>query len=569
MPRKPKHPARQYINDIQSRKVLSNRWVSLCVKRHLQDLEDGHERGIWFDETSAQHAIDFFQFLKHSKGEWSGENFTLEPWEQFILWNVFGWKREDGFRRFRTAYIEVARKNGKSTLLAGLGNYLLCADGEPGAEIYSAATKRDQAIITHSEAIRMVQKSQELRIGAGIRVFKNNLNIEGTASKFEPLGRDSDSMDGLNIHGAIVDELHAHKTREMWDVLDTGTGSRRQPLIFAITTAGFDRNTICWEQHEYTQKILEGSVNDDTYFGIIYCLDEEDDWQDEKLWIKANPNLGVSAKWDDLRRKAKRAKETPAALNAFLRKHMNLWTQAEIRWIDPEVWNQCAFFVDESSLSGKDCYGGLDLSSNIDITALALVFPPDKEDGLYQIIIRCWIPEENMQQRVHKDRVNYDMWVQEGYMTATPGNVIDYRWVLNELDQLAQKFDIVELAFDRWGATKVVQDLQEMGWDDEKNIHSPKHLIQFGQGYKSMSPPMKDLETLILSKKIAHGGHPVLSWAAGNVMASEDPAGNIKPNKEKSREKIDPIVALIMALDRARKKNITTSRYEEDGMTVI
>ena len=329
----------RYVEDVLAGRRVAGRWERAAVARHVRDMESGRDRGLWFDDGAGQHVLDFFGFLKHSKGEWAGRPFVLEGWQALLLWSLFGWMQKDGLRRFRTAYIEIARKNGKSTLAAGIGLYLLDADGEPGAEVYTAATKRDQARIVHGEAIRMRDASRSL--SARIQKFKDNLSVPSTASKYEPLGRDADSLDGLNVHGAIVDELHAHKNREMWDVLDTATGSRRQPLILGITTAGYDRKSVCWELHEYTEKVLSRVIEDDRHFGVVYGLDEGDAWEDEENWRKANPNLGVSKKWDDMRRKAARAKEAPAALNAFLRLELNVWTQVEKRWLDPEDWAGC------------------------------------------------------------------------------------------------------------------------------------------------------------------------------------------------------------------------------------
>src|SRR5512139_2609270 len=334
--------AQDYIENVLSGRQVACKWVHLAVERHVKDLDTGAERGLTFDQTEAKKAIAFFSLLKHSKGEWAGQIIDLEPWQQFILWVLFGWKRADGTRRFRAAYQEIARKNGKSTMGAGIGLYLLAADGEPGAEIYSAATKRDQARITHLEAVRMVRSSPMLK--RRIRTFRYNLNIENTASKFEPLGADADTTDGLNIHGAIVDEIHAHKTREMWDKIDTATGARRQPLMFGITTAGYDRQSLCWTLNEYSKKVLDRVIDDDTFFGLIYTLDDgshggdPDDWQDETTWIKSNPNLNVSKKIDDLRRKCQRATEMPSAQNSFLRLELNVWTQSETKWMPIEHW---------------------------------------------------------------------------------------------------------------------------------------------------------------------------------------------------------------------------------------
>ena len=550
----------RYVDNVLSGDQISCRWVRLACERHARDIETGSDRGLFFDNKAAKKAISFFSLLKHSKGEWAGRPVILEPWQQFIIGSIFGWKREDGLRRFRTGYLETARKSGKTTMVAGIGLYLLLADGEPGAEIFSVATKKDQARLSHSEATRMAKASPAIR--KEVTIFRDNIHILNTASKFEPLGADADTMDGLNVHGALVDEVHAHKTRHVWDVIETATGSRRQPLLFAITTSGFDRRSLCWQQHEYTQKILEQVLDDDTWFGMIYTIDEDDNWEDEKIWVKANPNLGVSKKWDDMRRLAARAREMPSQLNAFLRLHLDIWTQAETRWIPWDHWIECGKAVDADGLRGRTCYGGLDLSSNIDVSAFVLVFPPQTNDDDTQILCRFWIPEDSMIERSNRDRVPYDVWVRQGFIQATPGNVIDYDFILHQIDQDMQDYDVLELAFDRWGATKIQTSLMELGGED--------WMVQFGQGFVSMSPPMKELEKLILGHKIAHGNNPVLSWMASNLVTRMDPAGNIKPDKEKSIEKIDGMVAMIMALDRGlRHEAPKKSVYEERGLEVV
>jgi len=505
-----------YVADVLSGKQVACKWTRLACERHARDRETGAERGLHFDRLAAQQAIVVFSRLK--------------------------------------------RKNGKTTMAAGVGLYLMLADGEPRAEIYSVATKRDQARISHSEATRMAKSSPQIR--REVRVFRDNIHIVDTASKFEPLGADADTMDGLNVHGALVDEVHAHKTRAVWDVIETATGSRRQPLIFAISTSGYDRQSLCFQLHEYTQKVLEGVIEDDSWFGMIYTIDEGDEWDDESVWVKANPNLGVSKKWDDMRRLAARAKEMPSQLNAFLRLHLDIWTQAETKWVNLEHWIQCGQAVDAEGLRGRTCYAGLDLSSNVDVSALVYVFPPAADGDEYQVLCRFWIPEEAMVERSRRDRVPYDVWVRQGYITATPGNVIDYAWILHQVDEDAQAYDIRELAFDRWGATKIQTELMERGGED--------WLVQFGQGYKSMSPPTKELERLIMEHKLAHGNNPVLTWMANNLVVRTDPAGNLKPDKEKSTEKIDGMVALVMALDRAlRHEPPKRSVYETRGLETV
>lgn len=556
----PAWQAEQYVDDVLSGKQVACVWIVKACRRHRHDLIHGHERGLHFDEAAAIKVLKFFSILKHSKGEWAGQPITLEPWQQFLIWCLFGWKQADGTRRFRTGYVEVARKNGKSTLGAGLGLYLLAADNEPGAEIYTAATKRDQARICHLESVRMVSASPMLK--KRIKAYKDNLHIAGTASKYEPLGADSDTLDGLNVHGAIVDEIHAHKTRDTWDKLDTATGSRRQPLMFGITTAGFDRATLCWQLNDYTQRVLDGfetddGYKDDSFFGLIFTLDKDDDWQDESVWIKANPNLNISKKLNDLRRKCERAKVMPSAQNSFLRLELNVWTQSSTKWVPWDEWNQCGHAVDWAGLIGRRAYSGLDLSSTLDLTAHVLVFPPDDADGKYIVLCRFWIPEDNLHKRVHDDRVPYDAWLRAGWLMATPGNVVDYEWIFADIDDDAHDYDLIEIAFDRWGASRVQTVLQDMGLK----------LVEFGQGFASMSPPMKELERLIRTHQLEHGNNPILTWMADNLVASEDPAGNIKPDKEKSRERIDGMVALIMALDRAmRNAGQGKSVYEDRGL---
>lgn len=536
----------QYIQDVLSGKQVACRWVKLACQRHLDDLQHGAERGLRFDPAAAAHAVRFFSFLRHSKGEWAGRVVELSPWQAFGTAMVFGWKRADGTRRFRTSYDEEARKNGKTTKAAGVGLYLLVADGEPGAEVFTAATKLDQAKIAHSEATRMVKSSPDLR--KRVQVYRDNLSIANTASRFEPLGADSDTLDGLNVHGAIVDEVHAHKTRGIWDVLETGTGSRRQPLMYAITTAGFNRQSLCYQLHDYTEKVLSGVFQDDSFFGVIYTLDVDEsgkleDWEDERNWVKANPNLGISKKLDNMREKAHKAANMPAALNSFLRLELNVWTQSETKWVSRIHWDACGDPVDAEGLRGRICYGGLDLSSNTDITAWVLIFPPAGVNDKYQVLCRFWIPEDAMEERVKRDRVPYDAWVRAGYVMTTPGNAIDYDFILAKIAEDRDAYDIKELAFDRWGVKSIESKLTDMGEKD--------WVIQFGQGFSSMSPAMRDLDRLILKHQLAHGNNPVLRWMADNLVVSQDAAGNIKPDKERSIEKIDGMVALVMACSRA------------------
>lgn len=531
--------AHEYGLAVLDAKIEVCQWTRLAAERHFRDLEEGHKRGLRFSVEAAQHVLDFFSFLKHSKGEWAGTYFKLAPWQAFWLCVQFGWLRADGLRRFRTAYWEVPRKNGKTTLLAGGGLYLFFADGEPGAEVYSAATKRDQAKISHGEATRMVQGSPALR--ARIGVYKDNLHHLPTASKFEPLGADADTSDGLNVHAALIDELHAHKTRDLWDVLETASGSRRQPVQWTITTAGFNTHGICYEQRTYLTKLLQRILEDDSYFGVIYGLDKEDvekkRWHTERAFRKANPNYGISVKPDDMQRLAQKALELPAAQNNFLCKRLDVWTRQETLWMNMDRWGDCAGDVDLKALRGRECFAGLDLSSSKDITALMLVFPT--ETGL-KVYGRYYLPEESIAERARVDRVPYDIWHREGRFEVTPGNIIDYGFIRRDINRLQERFVLREIAYDRWGATGLATDLMADGFS----------VVPIGQGFASLSSPTKELERLILSKGIAHGGDPVLTWMMSNVAVLTDPAENIKPAKNKSTERIDGIVALIMALAR-------------------
>lgn len=897
-----KHPAVAYVHGVVDGSIPAGNLIRLATERHLKDLEDGPARGLHFDRQAAQHAIDFFGFLKHSKGEWAGQRFELSGWQQFILWVIFGWRRADGLRRFRTAYIEVPRKNGKTTLVAGIGLYLLVADGEPGSEVYSAAplaldteiptpsgwtmmgeisegdtvfdergrpcqvtyvspimhnricyeivfgdgtrvvadaehrwatevyssgrslrgrpraetwhtrtrahttgiytteelketlfcgrrtnhripvagclvlpeqklpiapytlgvwlgdgranrgsivmdpddreiaenierdgyaisdqscdhlfrftvlglrtelrrlglldnkhipavymrasieqrtallqglmdtdgtctktgecrfsnrnerlaqgvaelanslgiqshlrtvkvndapnylvsfkayagtsvfrlrrkaarqkdqadqrathrsivainpvpsvpvrcisvdseshlylvtrgfiathnTKRDQAKLSWSEAVRMVKASPAL--SRMVKHFRasDNLSVETTASRFMPLGADADTMDGLNIHGALIDEVHAHRTRAVVDVLETATGARRQPLIFEITTAGVDQTSVCWEHHEYSEKVLRGAVQDDTWFAYIATLDEGDDWRDPAVWAKANPNFGISVKPDDLARKAEKAQTMPAAQNGFKRLHLDVWTQQISRWIDLGLWDENAGEVDEEQLAGRQCYGGLDLSSVSDITAWVMVFPDEEDPEQVEVLARFWVPEAKLQDDGNKYQSQYQAWARDGWLRVTPGNAVDYGFVKKQILEDAERFQVVDLNVDRlFQGYQVSMELADEGLE----------VFGMGQGFLSMAGPMKEFERRLLAKKLHHGGNPVLRWMADNVAVREDPAGNLKPDKANSQGKVDGIVALVMALDRAmRHTGASGSVYDDRGLLLI
>jgi phage terminase large subunit-like protein len=555
-PARSDHPVEAYGRKVLIGSLVTCKWVKLFCQRHFTDLEQGAARGLTFEPASGERVLRFFALLKHSKGEWAGKTFILDDWQRFYLFVLFGWKRADGTRRFRVCYTEIARKNGKSTLSAGIALYLFIGDEEPGAEVYAAATKKDQAKIVWSEAARMVKASKGFR--RVVNVYKDNMSAESKNAKFEPVGSDADTLDGLNVSAAIIDELHAHKTRDVWDVIGTATGSRRQPLIYAITTAGFNRQSVCYEQHDYTEKILEGVIDDDSFFGFIASLDVGDAWDDPANWVKANPNLGVSVKLESLKEQCLKAKQDPMSLNAFLRLRLNQWTNNETRWCTFEIWDQNVGEVDEAQLEGRTCYGGLDLASTTDTAAFVLAFPPLEQDGPIILLPRFWIPADNMRVRVLRDRVPYDAWVRDGWIFATEGNVVDYDAIRRQIVSDYSRFAIRQVRYDRWGATQLSTQLS-----GEDGLE----MVTMGQGYASMSSPMKEFMRRLLDKGINHGGHPVLRWQASNVMAKMDPAGNVKPDKAASRERIDGIVAAIMALDGIVRE--PASVYDEEGIKML
>ncbi|MDD2772996.1 MAG: terminase large subunit [Elusimicrobiales bacterium] len=508
-----------------------------------------------FDAKAAAKTERFFElYLTHIKGEWSGRPFVLEPWQKEIVHPLFGWKRPDGTRRYRTCYIEIPRKNGKSSLCAGLALYLLMADREPSAEVYSAAADREQASIIFDIAKNMVALSPELSVR--LKMFRKVIAYDKALSSYKTLSADAYTKHGLNAHGIIFDELHAQPNRELWDVLATSTGARTQPLTVAITTAGFDRNSICWEMHEYARRIKEGVIEDDSFLPVIYAADEQDDWRSPAVWRKANPNLGVSISEDYLKRECDKAGNIPAYENTFRRLYLNQWTQQESRWIPMSAWELCGGAVIADMLKGKPCYAGLDLSSTTDITALVLAFPID---GAVKLLPFFWIPADNLHERSNHDHVPYELWVKQGLINATAGNVIDYGFIVAKITELRKQYVLKEIAFDRWGAAKIVQELEELGVT----------VVPFGQGFASMSGPSKELLRLVLAGKLHHGGNPVMRWMADNAVVKSDPSGNIKPDKSKSTNRIDGIVAAVMALDRAMRHGAGLSVYENRGVVIL
>jgi len=546
-----------YARAVVADDIVACRYVKLACKRHLRDLRRGKTRGLVWDVATAQHRMRFYPaFLRHSKGEWARQPVELGAWQKFVIGSVFGWKRRDGTRRFRYVYEELPRKNGKSTKLAGVGIDLLLCDDEPGAEIYAAATKKDQARIIFDEAKRMVGASPEL--AASIARFKLNMSVDRTASKFEPLSSDERTLDGLNPHGLLIDELHKHRTRALLDVLDTALGARRQPLLWIITTAGDDApESVYATENDYAIKVLEGVIEDDNVFAFIATIDKTDRWDDPVAWAKANPNLGVSVKLDDLERQAKKAAGSPSALSAFKRLRLNVRSSVAERAIDMLQWaknSRGRFDPDKIAPEQRRCWGGLDLSSKIDITAWVKLFDADDE-GRHRIVARFWMPADTIEERADRDRMPYRRWVEEGWIEATPGNVIDYGEIKRAVLQDAEHFDLQSVAFDPWNATQLGVELNEGGVE----------ALEFIQGLRSYTAPTKELQALIAGTKLDHGDNPVLTVMASNLKVQRDKNLNEMPHKQNSIGRIDGMSALIMAIGRM----IATTEGGEPGVFYI
>ena len=668
-----------------------------------------------YDRDAADYAVNFIQALCHTKGTWAGKPFELIDWQEQIIRDLFGTLKPNGYRQFNTAYIEIAKKQGKqlaldtpiptpdgfttmgeiqigdevfdekgqicrvvakspvdyeeqsyritfsggetivagerhqwhgelisgdssaitlttgeifrlpkeqgvipfripitpelgfmlrtrrryflmekiekvqnpgmqciqvnslshmylagrsfvpthnSELAAAVALLLTCGDGEERAEVYGCAADRQQATIVFDVAADMVRMCPALNKRVKILASQKRIIYTPTNSFYQVLSAEAYSKHGFNIHGVVFDELHTQPDRKLFDVMTKGSGdARMQPLYFLITTAGTDTNSICYETHQKAKDILEGRKIDPTFYPVIYGAAEDDDWTDPEVWKKANPSLGITVGIDKVQAACESARQNPGEENAFRQLRLNQWVKQSIRWMPLEKWDGCSFAVNPDELEGRVCYGGLDLSSTTDITAFVLVFPPNDEDDKYYIMPFFWIPEDTMELRVRRDHVPYDVWHKQGFLETTEGNVVHYGYIEKFIENLGTRYNIREIAFDRWGAVQMVQNLEGMGFT----------VVPFGQGFKDMSPPTKELMKLTLEQKLAHGGHPVLRWMMDNIYIRTDPAGNIKADKEKSTEKIDGAIATIMGLDRAIRcgNDNTSSVYDERGILFI
>ena len=509
-----------------------------------------------FNENAGQKVIDFFhECLTHIEGKLAGKPFWLEPWQQAIVANLFGWKRPDGSRRYRECSIYVPRKNGKTPLGAGIANYVLFCDNEIGQQNICAAADREQAALLYRYAKGMVENDAELskrcKIYGGFG--QRSIVIESENSSLRVISADAQTKHGGTLHLAIIDELHAQPNRDLVDVIQTSMASknRRQPLLIEITTADFDRESICNEKYDYACKVRDGVIDDPAFLPVIYEAPKDADWTSPEVWKAANPNYGISVSEEYLARECKHAQESPAYENTFKRLHLNIKTQNDVQWLTLDRWDKCGEEYDIELLNGRECFMGIDLSTKIDLTAAVMVFPPIETDDRWHVLPRFWIPSINAEVRERRDRVPYVSWAQRGFIKMTDGNVVDYEVVKADILADAKRYVIRDIAYDTWNATQIALQLQAEG----------ASVIEFGQGFRSMSEPTKELEKLILAGKLAHGGNPVLRWMANNVSVEQDAAGNLKPSKKKSTERIDGIVAMIMALGRAMVSNKASALY--------
>ncbi len=529
-----------------------------------------------YDERRADFAVGFISMLKHTTGEWYGKPFQLMPWQEQIIRDIFGIVDADGNRQFRTAYVEVGKKNGKSELAAAVALYLLFADGEAGAEVYSCAADINQASIVFNTAKAMVEQCGDLAKLSKLVPSTKRIIFPHTNSFYRVLSSETKSKQGFNVSGLIFDELFAQQTRELFDTMTKFTGdARRQPLYFLITTAGRDKTSICYEIHCKALAVMDGSKIDPAFYPAVFGIEEGDYWEDDRVWRRVNPSIGVTIPFETVQAAYEQAKQNPAEEMHFRQFRLNEWCNADIRWMPMDKWDACGqrdvgpnspskHALLEEEMESRACYGGLDLSSTGDLTALVLVFPPTGSDTKYTVLPYYWLPEDVIDLRTRRDHVPYAVWKKMGVFNTTEGNVVDYDFIVAFIAKLSERFRIREIAYDRYGAEKIRRDLEELGAEHAFEV------IPFGQGFISMSPPSKDFYQFVMEGRIRHGRHPVLDWNMSNVVIDQDAAGNIKPNKKKSTEKIDGVVAMIMGLARATLGGgINQSAYAERGLLFI
>ena len=509
----------------------------------------------YYDDKEATKAISFIEkFCTHTKGDKSGKSLLLEPFQKKIVGDLFGWKnKKTNLRRYKVGLIQLPRKNGKTTLAASIILYVLFS-GERGNELYAAAGSRGQANIIFSICADMVRQNKHLSERA--KVFRSSIVNESKGNFFKSISAESSTAHGFNAGFVLMDELHVQKNAELYQTLLTSQGARMQPLFISITTSGYDKNSIGFEVYNYAKKVQEGSILDDGFYSCIFEATKYDDISLESTWKKANPNYGISLRKDYMKREAQRAIDVPSYRNTFLRLHLNIWTDSQTAWLSHEEWMACHQDFDYSTLENMPCWGGLDLASTRDLTCLTLLF---NVDGKFVFIPYIFIPEENAKKRSARDGVDYVAWLRDGHIFGTAGDVADYSFIRAKVNELSKKYRIQSICYDRWNASQLVIDLQNDG----------ATLDPFGQGFVSMSMPTKTLEAEILSKNIIHNNNPCMNWCMSNISLQEDPAGNIKPSKKASKDKIDPVVALVMALGSHLTTESGESIYDTRGVLMV
>jgi phage terminase large subunit-like protein len=534
------------------RPSISARWRKLFDILPGYDCVATADRGHWFDQAAADDVVGFFRdCLKHIEGALAGKPFVLEPWQQAIVGCLFGWKRADGTRRYRESLIFVPRKNGKTPLCAGIANYVLFRDAELGQQNVCAAAEREQASLLYRHVAGMIRQEPEMAKRCKMFEGLGQRSVQAEHGFFKAVSSDAHTKHGGNLHLCIVDELHAQPNRDLVDVLKTSMASanRRQPLMIYISTSDFERpGSICNEVYDYACKVRDRVIDDPVFLPVIYEISKDGDWKDPAEWARANPNLGVSVSSDYLKRECQRAMELPSYTNTFMRLHLNRRTQTDVRFFDMEAWDACSSPADGE---GKPCYAGLDLSSTRDVTAFSLYWPHN-----HAVKTWFWVPKDNAEDRERKERVPYATWGRMGLIELTSGNVVDYDVIRARINEIRKAYDVREIAIDRWNSTQLQTQLVGDGLT----------VVPFGQGFGSMSSPTKELEKLVASRVLRHGGCPVLKWMASNTTAEQDAAGNLKPSKGKSTDKIDGIVALIMAIGRAIVQDVKVGVYESRGI---
>lgn len=513
--------------------------------------------GCTFDPDRAQRAVSFFgDCLVFIEGEKAGQPFVLEPWQAAPVANIFGWYRQDGTRRYREVFMYVPRKNGKTPWAAGVVLAVMFMDHEPGAQLYSAACDREQAALIFRHASGMISREPEM--DERVRIYRTYKSIEYPAENtiYRALSADAGTKHGLNVHLAVIDEVHAHPNGELIDVLTTGTASRRQPLTVYTTTADYNRPSVCNRLYQRAVRVRDGEIKDESLLPVIYEASADDDWRDPKVHAKANPNLGISVRREYFEKKCKRAQEEPSYQNTFKRLHLNIKTESDVRWLDLADWDACEGDpAVREKLAGSACFAGLDMSSTSDLTALSLFFAEWSA-----VLSFCWVPKETAVKRLERNRVQYLVWSEQGELELTEGNVVDQDYIRRRLNELAEIYNIRELAIDRWNTSQLQTQLDGDGFE----------VVPFGQGYASLSAPAKELERMVVGGRLQHFGHPVLRWCASNVMIEHDAADNIKPSKKKSTEKIDLVVSLVMAIGRAIvSQDDSGSVYDSGGIFTL